>query len=73
MNDTDVSAIRAEVEARVLTLLRAGPVRQCDISDHVPQTYYSDIGYVMRDLDARGIVTREKSGGTYVVRLRENR
>lgn len=63
--------IDPSIETRILELLRVSPMRQVDIVDAFPMTVYMDVGRAVRDLDRRGLITREKSGTTYIVRLKQ--
>ena len=60
-----------EIERRILALLRTAPMRQVDIVDAFPGELYIDVGRVVRDMDARGLVARDKCGQTKMVRLNE--
>ena len=61
-----------EIERRIVELLRGGPMRQVDIVDAFPGELYVDVGRVVRDMDARGVVMREKCGQTKRVWLKED-
>ena len=61
-----------DLEQPILSLLRTGPMLQKDIVAALPMDRYVDVGPAMRDLERRGIVTREKRGSTYMVVLRED-
>lgn len=58
------------IKTRIIELLRTGPMRQVDIVDAFSLDLYIDIGAAIRELDRRGLITREKSGNSYIVRLK---
>lgn len=57
------------IESRIIELLRAGPMRQTEIVDAFPFDMYLIVGKVVRDMDRRGLITREKAGRSYLVSL----
>ena len=61
-----------EIERRTLELLRAGPMRQVDIVDSFPMELYIVVGHAVRNLDAQGLIAREKCGQTKRVWLKED-
>lgn len=60
------------VEQQIVALLRSGPMKQVDIVDAFPLDMYMVVAKVVRDMDARGIVVREKCGSTKMVTLAES-
>ena len=58
---------REEIERRIVALLQNGPMLQKDIVDALPMELYIDVGRVVRDMDARGLVRREKRGNSKLV------
>lgn len=56
-----------EVEARIIELLHAGPMTQADIVDAFPLDHYYLPPLVLRDMEKRGLVTREKYRNTKMV------
>ena len=58
-----------EIERRITALLQVAPMLQKDIVDALPMELYIDVGRVIRDMDARGLVQREKSGNSKMVTL----
>lgn len=69
MTRIKTSDVYPEIERNILAILRDGPMRQCEIADRLPLELYIQVGYVMRDMAARGVITREKAGPTYIVSL----
>ena len=60
-----------DIEQDVLSILRFGPAKQSEIGDRFPLNRYLDVGYTVRDLAMRGLISREKAGSTYILRLVE--
>ena len=60
-----------DLEPQILALLRSGPMLQKDIVAALPMNRYLDVGPTVRDMEVRGIVTREKRHPTYLVTLKE--
>ena len=54
-------------EQQILALLRTGPMLQKDIVAALPAKLYIYAGNAIRDMDARGLIRREKQGSTYIV------
>lgn len=71
MKSIKKAKLYADIEAQIVGILRPGPMRQCEIADRLPMELYVEVGHVIRDMAARGIITREKSGASYMVRLGE--
>lgn len=61
---------RQEIESRIIELLRNGPMLQKHIVDAFALDLYTDVARVVRDLDERGLVTREKAGNSKLVTLK---
>lgn len=59
------------IETHIIELLRTGPMRQVDIVDAFALDQYLIVGATVRDMARRGLIAREKSGSTYIVRLKE--
>lgn len=53
-----------------MELLAQQPIKQSQIGDHFPMDRYLDVGHTVRDMAARGMIDREKSGSTYWLRLK---
>lgn len=60
---------KQEIEAHIIELLRSGPMKQVDIVDALPLELYINVGRVIRDMDARGVVRREPCLPTKMVYL----
>ena len=61
-----------DLEQQILVLLRTGPMFQKDIMAALPMDRYMDVGPTVRDMEARGIVSRERRPPTYWVTLKED-
>ena len=60
------------IEQGIVAILRAGPVKQAEMGDYFPLDRYLDVSQTVRSMAARGVITREKCGATYLVRLSDN-
>lgn len=56
-----------DIETGILVILQDGPIKQSEVGDHFPLERYLDIGYTVRDMAARGIITRTRNGATYIL------
>lgn len=61
---------KQEIETRITSLLRTSGMKQTEIVDAFPLEQYIDVGRVLRDMDTRGLVQREKLGSTKMVTLK---
>ena len=61
---------KQEIEAHITSMLQAGGMKQTEIVDAFPLDHYIDVGRVLRDMDSRGLVQREKLGNTKMVTLK---
>lgn len=61
---------KQEMETRITSMLQAGGMKQTDIVDAFPMDQYIDVGHVLRDMEKRGLVQREKLGSTKMVTLK---
>ena len=62
---------KKDIERCIIALLWAGPVLQKDIVAALPAKLYLVVGKVIRDMDARGLIRREKHKHTNIVALTE--
>lgn len=58
-----------DIEQGILAILARGPVKQSKIDEYFELDRYTDVGNTVRDMAARGILTREKTGTTYILRI----
>lgn len=58
-----------DIEQGILAILARGPMKQAKIDEFFDPDRYTDVGNTVRDMAARGILTREKEGTTYVLRI----
>lgn len=58
-----------DIEEGIIEILSNGPVMQAKIDEYFELDRYTDVGNTVRDMAARGILTREKVGTTYILRI----
>ena len=58
-----------DIEQDIIRILSRGSILQSKIDEYFPLDRYTDVGNTVRDMAARGLLTREKEKTSYVLRL----